>query len=91
MGLTVKRPDVRATVHDETGELHSEVTHAWNSAIRAAEHAVRTIARQEGQMYSRGPAAGRTSRYKDQQGDTRSTVWTGDRTGRVLVATVEML
>lgn len=87
----MKRPNVQVTVHDQTGELHSSIAHAWNSALDRAGDAIRTIARAEGQMYSRGPSAGITSRYKNVAGDSRSTVWTGDRTGRVLVATVTML
>lgn len=80
----MKRRNVAVTVHDQTRELGSTIVHAWNSGNREAEAAVRTIARDEGQTYSRGPAAGTV-------GDSRSTVWTGDRTGRVLIATVEML
>lgn len=80
----MKRANVQVTLADQASELAHSIVHAWNSGDRAAEAAVRTIARDEGQTYSRGTSAGTV-------GQSRSTVWTGDRTGRVLVATVTML
>jgi hypothetical protein len=78
------RKHYQATLTDQAAELSHSIVFAWNSATRAAESAVREVARREGQMYSRGVAAGTV-------GQSRSTVWTGDRTGRILVATVTAL
>ena len=51
----MKRTVIRITVTDTSavGDAYRSVAYAWNSASRGAEAAIRTIARGEGQTYSR--------------------------------------
>lgn len=78
-----KRKVVRITVTDNGTEVHRSIAYAWNSASRGAEAAIRAIARQEGQPYSRvkGSMVGTV-------GEQIQWRWTGDRTGRELTTTI---
>jgi len=82
----VNRKIVQVTVLDGSTEVHRSVTYAWNSASRAAEAAVRTIARSEGQPYSRVPDS-----RAGTVGEWMTYRWTGDRTGRALTTRIEVM
>jgi hypothetical protein len=82
----VKRPVVRITVTDAGTEVHRSIAHAWNSASRGAEAAIRTIARGEGQTYSRVADSRRGA-----VGEWMTYRWQGDRTGRELVTRIELM
>lgn len=65
-----------------------ERTYAWNSAIRKTEDMIRAIARGEGQTYT-AQDNGDVSFGKP--GDAKAVycrAWRGDRTGRLIIASV---
>jgi len=80
----VKRTVYRVQLTADGTVIHTGAAYAPKTSRLASEAAVRAIARREGQLYS-GSAGSRW------EGDTYRRTWTGDRTGRTIVATVERL
>ncbi len=87
----MKRPVILVLVKDSaTGiELHRTIKAAFNAGIRAAEDAVRSIARATGESYVRGA---HLASVKDDDGMVQSSyAWTGTKTGRTIHTIVERL
>jgi hypothetical protein len=83
----VKRTVYRVQLTSDGAVIHTGAAYATKTSRLASEAAVREIARQEGQPYSGGDGAWQgEDRYRP---DTYRRVWTGDRTGRTIIATVE--
>jgi hypothetical protein len=84
----VKRTTYRVQLTSDGAIIHTGAACAPKTSRLASEAAVREIARQEGQLYSGSADHGwqGEDRYRP---DTYRRVWTGDRTGRTIIATVE--
>lgn len=80
----MKRTVYRVQLTSDGAVIHTGAAYAPKTSRLASEAAVRAIARAEGQLYS-GSAGSRW------EGDTYRRVWTGDRTGRTIIATVERM
>lgn len=82
----MKRTTYRVTLTADGAVIHIGQAYAPNSARRAAEAALRTIARQEGQTYSATGAWRVDDNYRP---DRSVRAWLGDRTYRSVITTVE--
>ena len=80
----MKRTTYRVQLTADGAVIHTGAAYAPRTGCEASVAAVRAIARQEGQLYS-GSAGSRW------EGDRYVRTWTGDRTGRTIVATVERM
>jgi hypothetical protein len=84
----VKRTVYRVTLTADGAVIHVGQAYAPNSARRAAEAALRAIARDEGQTYS---ATGNWRVDDNYRPDRSTRAWLADRTYRSVVTTVERM